>query len=82
MTLRESEHAMDRQSNIFVRETAEHGALALLPKTVRLLSGGLLQGAEAMCEFEVLAGNAAYQKGERFLLTPARARRAYSLPEA
>ncbi len=73
---------MDRQPNIFVRETAEHGPLALLPKTVRLLSGTLLQAAqdpEAMCEFEVLAGNAAYQKGERFLLTPARARRAYLL---
>ncbi len=34
---------MDRQPNIFVRETTEHGPLALLPKTVRLLSGTLLK---------------------------------------
>jgi hypothetical protein len=70
---------MDRQSKIFVREAAEHGALALLPKTVRLLRGAL-HGAQddgGFCEFEVLAGNAAYQKGEHFLLSPARARRAY-----
>ncbi|ARN80236.1 hypothetical protein [Methylocystis bryophila] len=71
---------MDRSSNIFIREVAEHGPLALLPRTVRLLSGALAQGAQdadTMCEFEVLAGNAAYQRGEHFLLTPARARRAY-----
>ena len=71
---------MDRQPNIFVREAVEHGALALLPKTVRLLRGA--QGADALCEFEVLAGNAAYQKGEHFFLTPARARRAYFQVEA
>ena len=70
---------MDRQPNIFVREAVEHGALAILPKTVRLLRGALqgAQGADELCEFEVLAGNAAYQKGEHFFLTPARARRAY-----
>jgi len=74
-----SEEVMDRTSNIFVREAIEHGALALLPKTVRLLRGALQgpQGSDALCEFEVLAGNAAYQKGEHFFLTPARARRAY-----
>jgi hypothetical protein len=76
---------MERQSNIFVREAIEHGALALLPKTVRLLRGAFTQGAQggdALCEFEVLAGNAAYQKGEHFFLTPARARRAYLEAEA
>ena len=76
---------MDRPSNIFVREAVEHGALALLPKTVRLLRGAFTQGAQGadtLCEFEVLAGNAAYQKGERFLLTAARARRAYLHAEA
>lgn len=71
---------MDRHAKIFVREAPEHGALALLPKTVRLLREALGEGAQgfdAMCEFEVVAGNAAYQKGERFFLTPAQAKRAY-----
>ena len=71
---------MDRQQTSSSGKPSSTVALALLPKTVRLLRGALqgAQAADALCEFEVLAGNAAYQKGEHFFLTPARARRAYS----
>lgn len=71
--------AMERNSALLVRD-GEQGASALLPKTVRLLReafGQGAQGVDACCEFEVVAGNAAYQKGERFFLTPAQARRTY-----
>jgi hypothetical protein len=75
---------MGRSSGILVRD-AEQGALALLPKSVRLLRDGLGQGAQgldACCEFEVVSGNAAYQKGERFFLSPEKARRAYLGPQS
>jgi hypothetical protein len=78
---------MDRDAAILLREERERFAVSrLLPKSVRLLrarkdgarspaKGG--KPADAMCEFEVVTGNAAYCKGEHFYLTPAQARRAY-----
>ncbi len=67
---------MDRDAAILVREEKEFFAAArLLPRNVRFL--GARGEAGATCEFEVVTGNAAYQKGEHFYLTIAQARRAY-----
>jgi hypothetical protein len=55
-----------------------------LPKCVRPLDGGWTQDAPTvqfagqMVEFEVVTGNAAYREGERFYLTAAQAKYAYS----
>ncbi|HMK88384.1 MAG TPA: hypothetical protein VK446_01940 [Methylocystis sp.] len=48
----------------------------LLPKRARRLGREPDTDAD-LCEFEVVAGNAAYQQGERFYLTRAQARNAY-----
>ncbi len=55
-----------------------------LPKCVRplgcvgVLDGSAMRLAGEMVEFEVVTGNAAYREGERFYLTPAQAKVAYS----
>jgi hypothetical protein len=66
---------MRSQAEILVREDAERGGLALLPKSVRLL--GDARGVGGLYEFIVVDGNAAYSRGEHFFLTAAQARRAY-----
>ena len=54
-----------------------------LPRSVLLRRAPLAGDDEArrpaadMYEFEVIAENAAYRKGERFYLTPSQAKRAY-----
>lgn len=56
-----------------IHERSERGQSGLLPPSVRLLAAP----SGALCEFEVVSGNAAYREGERFYLTPERASRAY-----
>ncbi len=67
-----------------VLELSKQGARwGHLPKSVRLRSNPSAQNniarqpAIGMFEFEVVAENAAYRKGERFYLTPAQAESAY-----
>lgn len=54
-----------------------------LPRSVLLRGSpssredGARRPAADMYEFEVIAENAAYRKGERFYLTPSQAKRAY-----
>lgn len=67
---------MDPKATILVRRDKEFSSAArLLPRNVRFL--GAVGKAGLMCEFEVLTGNAAYQKGEHFYLTAEQARRVY-----
>jgi hypothetical protein len=74
-----AETAADSSQDIYQRRTD----LAGLPKSVRFLGDGARQNAlpsvmaRAICEFEVVKGNAAYRQGERFYLTPAQAESAY-----
>jgi hypothetical protein len=67
---------MDERAILEKADGAEGADLGLLPKSVRLLAASGA-GAEALCEFEVVSGNAAFREGERFYLTPSRALKAY-----
>jgi len=70
---------MERQAAVLVRDDRGFSpASRLLPRSVRFL--GAVGKAGRVCEFEVLTGNAAYQKGEHFYLTAEQARRAYFPP--
>ncbi|HXY59502.1 MAG TPA: hypothetical protein VEH76_13085 [Methylocystis sp.] len=68
-------------------ETSAHDAtLRLLPRSVRLVSPTSRLEAPAspedLCEFEVVAGNAAYKQGEHFYLRRSKALRAYGDTDA
>ena len=78
-SMQEAEMALATYSNpIELHESGHSAAVCLLPKSVRLVRrAGAPVSPEELCEFEVLTGNAAYQKGERFYLTQAQARQAY-----
>jgi hypothetical protein len=65
---------MDKRAILEKAEGAQGADLGLLPRSVRFLGA---QGDDALCEFEVISGNAAYRIGERFYLTLAKAQKAY-----
>lgn len=65
---------MDERTILEKAAGAQGAGLGLLPRNVRFLGA---QGADSLCEFEVVSGNAAYREGERFYLTPANAQKAY-----
>jgi hypothetical protein len=70
------EAAMDARE-ILLKADGARGDLGLLPRSVRVLAGATEALGDGLVEFEVVSGNAAYREGERFFLTPAKARRAY-----
>jgi hypothetical protein len=68
---------MDAREILVKAEEARGADLRLLPKNVRLLGGPTDAFSDDLVEFEVVSGNAAYREGERFFLSPAKARKAY-----
>jgi hypothetical protein len=70
------ERAIIREAILEKADDAAGADLGLLPKSVRQLVPSA-DGAEGLCEFEVVSGNAAFREGERFYLTPSKALKAY-----
>ncbi|ATQ70111.1 hypothetical protein [Methylosinus trichosporium] len=68
---------MDAREILVKAEEARSADLRLLPRSVRFLGGTTGMISDGLVEFEVVSGNAAYREGERFFLTPAKARKAY-----
>jgi hypothetical protein len=82
LTQRNEEAAMNGANGVL--ELSEHCVNSNhLPRSVLLRGApsardtGAPRLAADMYEFEVIAENAAYRKGERFYLTPSQAERAY-----
>ncbi len=73
----------EKAGNNILQLDESAGRVGHLPRSV-CFRGGAFAGNDnprqpeaGLCEFEVVAGNAAYSKGERFYLTWPQAERAY-----